>query len=32
MANIVMCWELGGDLGHVARMKPLAEALSKREA
>jgi UDP-N-acetylglucosamine:LPS N-acetylglucosamine transferase len=30
MANIVMCWELGGDLGHVARMKPLAEALAKR--
>ncbi|HEY3859707.1 MAG TPA: nucleotide disphospho-sugar-binding domain-containing protein [Gammaproteobacteria bacterium] len=30
MANIVMCWELGGDLGHVARMKPLAEALHRR--
>jgi hypothetical protein len=30
MANIVMCWELGGDLGHVARMKPLAEALHAR--
>lgn len=30
MANIVMCWELGGDLGHVARMKPLAEALRLR--
>ena len=30
MAKIVMCWELGGDLGHVARMKPLAEALAKR--
>ena len=27
MAHIVMCWELGADLGHVARMKPLAEAL-----
>lgn len=30
MARIVMCWELGGDLGHVARMKPLAEALQAR--
>lgn len=30
MANIVMCWELGADLGHVARMKPLAEALQAR--
>ena len=29
MAHIVMCWELGGDLGHVARMKPLAEALHR---
>ena len=28
MARISMCWELGGDLGHVARMKPLAEALA----
>ena len=30
MARIVMCWELGGDLGHVARMKPLAESLHAR--
>lgn len=30
MARIVMCWELGGDLGHIARMKPLAEALHAR--
>ena len=30
MAHVVMCWELGGDLGHVARMKPLAEALAAR--
>ena len=30
MAHIVMCWELGGDLGHVARMRPLAEALRTR--
>lgn len=30
MAHILMCWELGGDLGHVARMKPLAEALHAR--
>jgi UDP:flavonoid glycosyltransferase YjiC (YdhE family) len=30
MANVVMCWELGGDLGHVARMKPLAESLASR--
>ncbi|HEY1773095.1 MAG TPA: glycosyltransferase [Gammaproteobacteria bacterium] len=30
MAHIVMCWELGGDLGHVARMKPLAEALHRK--
>lgn len=30
MANVVMCWELGGDLGHVARLKPLAEALHAR--
>ena len=30
MARVVMCWELGGDLGHVARMKPLAEALQAR--
>ena len=30
MAKVVMCWELGGDLGHVARMKPLAEALHAR--
>ncbi len=30
MARIVMCWELGGDLGHVARLKPLAEALHAR--
>jgi UDP:flavonoid glycosyltransferase YjiC (YdhE family) len=30
MAQVVMCWELGGDLGHVARMKPLAEALHAR--
>jgi UDP:flavonoid glycosyltransferase YjiC (YdhE family) len=29
MAHVVMCWELGGDLGHVARMKPLAEALHR---
>ena len=29
MAHILMCWELGGDLGHVARMKPLAEALHR---
>lgn len=29
MTHIVMCWELGGDLGHVARMKPLAEALHR---
>jgi UDP:flavonoid glycosyltransferase YjiC (YdhE family) len=29
MAHVVMCWELGGDLGHVARMKPLAEALQR---
>src|SRR5215469_15969615 len=25
-----MCWELGGDLGHVARLRPLAEALRTR--
>jgi len=30
MAHVVMCWELGGDLGHVARMKPLAEVLQQR--
>src|SRR5690242_6537649 len=30
MAHIVMCWELGGDLGHVARMRPLAESLRLR--
>jgi hypothetical protein len=30
MANVVMCWELGADLGHVARMKPLAERLHER--
>lgn len=30
MAHVVMCWELGGDLGHVARMKPLAEVLAAR--
>ena len=30
MAHMVMCWELGGDPGHVARMKPLAEALHRR--
>jgi hypothetical protein len=30
MAHAVMCWELGGDLGHVARMLPLAEALHAR--
>ncbi|HEX7966339.1 MAG TPA: nucleotide disphospho-sugar-binding domain-containing protein [Gammaproteobacteria bacterium] len=30
MAHVVMCWELGADLGHVARMKPLAEALLRR--
>ena len=30
MARILMCWELGGDPGHVARMKPLAEALHER--
>jgi len=30
MAHVVMCWELGGDLGHVARMRPLAEALRAR--
>lgn len=30
MAHVVMCWELGGDLGHVARLRPLAEALSSR--
>lgn len=30
MAHVVMCWELGGDLGHVARMRPLAEALRGR--
>ena len=30
MAHAVMCWELGGDLGHVARMRPLAEALRRR--
>ncbi|MGE5626139.1 MAG: glycosyltransferase [Bacillota bacterium] len=30
MARVVMCWELGADLGHVARLKPLAEALAAR--
>ncbi len=30
MAHVVMCWELGGDLGHVARMRPLAESLRAR--
>lgn len=30
MAHAVMCWELGGDLGHVARMRPLAAALRAR--
>ncbi len=30
MAHAVMCWELGGDLGHVARMRPLADALQAR--
>ena len=30
MAHVVMCWELGGDLGHVARMRPLAAALRAR--
>lgn len=30
MAHVVMCWELGGDLGHVARMRPLAAALYAR--
>lgn len=30
MARVLMCWELGADLGHVARLKPLAEALQAR--
>lgn len=30
MAHVVMSWELGGDLGHVARLRPLAEALRGR--
>ena len=30
MAQVLMCWELGADLGYVARMKPLAEALHAR--
>ena len=30
MTHVVMCWELGGDLGHVARMRPLAESLHAR--
>lgn len=30
MGHVVMCWELGGDLGHVARLRPLAEALRLR--
>ena len=30
MAHVVMCWELGGDLGHVARLRPLADTLRSR--
>lgn len=30
MANFLLGWELGGGLGHAARLKPLAEELHRR--
>ncbi|CAN5229297.1 hypothetical protein BH11PSE10_BH11PSE10_00550 [soil metagenome] len=30
MATFIFCWELGGGLGHAARIKPLAQALLAR--
>jgi hypothetical protein len=30
MCTILMAWELGGGLGHVMQMKPLAEGLLRR--
>jgi hypothetical protein len=31
MAKIVLAWELGGGLGHVARLRPIVSALTKRD-
>ena len=30
MATILVAWELGGGLGHVLSMRPLAEGLARR--
>jgi len=30
MATFMLCWELGAGLGHVGRLKPLAQALEAR--
>jgi UDP:flavonoid glycosyltransferase YjiC (YdhE family) len=30
MANFLFCWELGGGLGHVGRLAPLAQRLASR--
>ncbi|MCY2952197.1 MAG: hypothetical protein NTU53_09505 [Planctomycetota bacterium] len=30
MANILLAWELGGGLGHIMQLLPLAEGLAKR--
>jgi UDP:flavonoid glycosyltransferase YjiC (YdhE family) len=30
MARILFCWELGGDLGHLSQLLPLADALARR--
>jgi hypothetical protein len=30
MATILLAWELGGGLGHVMSMRPLAEGLARR--
>lgn len=30
MARILLCWELGGGLGHAGRFKPLVQALRQR--
>ncbi|MDC6171219.1 glycosyltransferase [Paucibacter sp. XJ19-41] len=30
MAKVLLCWEMGGGLGHAGRLKPLAQALTAR--
>jgi hypothetical protein len=32
MATVLFTWELGGGIGHLVRIKPLAEGLAERGA